>query len=1131
MISAKVNAKEMDKMNNFWRIFFDRYSNFFPDDASRNDRNTWENLINSENGYKYALRLLAIAYLTSNNDDDEVTYRGLLVNYPKWYNSFSQHAVDLENQLNSLGVELLRSANGADDRQYLRTILKYSGNMYVCVARRIAQQVHSWNIEQVRDYLNQFRTRNNEEQNATVDDAERFFVSIGNMYRRTNLPPSLEDVKECCTDLPDNVINKVYSILFIENNQNNCLETRPIIGMFRGNVCFILPEQGIFRKGIIRAVFVFKNGIDDFTVVEYRSNNNWRRTQLKGTVPVNIHSVSGIKLLLWRDNNTKHEEDVIPDICQQDVILFDDEQHPVEKLCVGGTYSVVQVRGNTTRIVCWTLDNADQQEEIVLDNENRFTVPDGTIRITINNEEIPLRNSYLDWIDSSNDFCKISGSRLLISASQEDGFLCNSIRRNDIIMQYGDTQIYSYGKGWTPPLTWQRESLQVFRNDHCVFRYPVTFIDDISIDNTELNDFKPVPFGDQRRLNVNIGNENYDVFLGEKDLKISIEHNGFDLNIRIPRKGVYIQLPEKDIIPILPEKPHSDLQVTELSLDDFNRGVCHIVNCCQGRDSIIFSRGNNLDEIETNGQGCISFKLKRKMQGNVSQSEKRSRFCSIFISPEEIYRFRIYNPIEKKILGTDRSINWERLNNDLIIRYYVSRLNSTGEKYIVFYPAHLQDQPYLEFRADSVELCREDKSSAYVQKLIFNDFFIKKIEWGAGLLAFIATKERYCNGNERNRVVSSGFFLPTPNGFNRDIGIDPNGLRTAIANCDIPNICEIMRSEDTNVRKEVRDFIQNMTREIGSLDLNVFNYLNSFWNRLYSATEENLNDPHKQSGYIFQAGWFFVNGPGAANNRCDLNDNYRPYWSYWLFGQEYWLRPQGQQEQLEKLYRTNIWEIVCRDGILSDEQKKVLIGLVNPNNENDNDQDNLILSEDVISTYPQLSEIVREAVDTNNEIILGELENMGWAKHLLELWREYRRNNNNQILDKIVSYKGEGIRSVCKQRPWEKCDRINKFTKQSYLYYTGYQYNNNKALWIYHGRIDKSVSFTQLKNFLENIAQKLADWRLDPTLKESQKLREILITLRNIDDFLCMVFGDEYFPMCYYIHNMALFINDERNMR
>ena len=108
-------------MSNFWPRLLDRLN--MPENPTSKD---WKGIIDNHSDKRYALRLLALAYLDSNRDEvcnlnnmRELATRELGFDYQ----CFTQYRDALSSKLKWYNVELLKK-NG--DNQYLRTIQKYS---------------------------------------------------------------------------------------------------------------------------------------------------------------------------------------------------------------------------------------------------------------------------------------------------------------------------------------------------------------------------------------------------------------------------------------------------------------------------------------------------------------------------------------------------------------------------------------------------------------------------------------------------------------------------------------------------------------------------------------------------------------------------------------------------------------------------------------------------------------------------------------------------------------------------------------------------------------------------------------------------------------------------------------------
>ncbi len=111
----------------------------------------------------------------------------------------------LREGLDEIGIRLRVDNNR--HVQYVRTILYYSGWMYVKFARTIARAVGKSSWEKIAEHdtilrllehdINRFqRTGDSSEEELSREDVVSFFQSLARLYRRYNAPFSVEDVQE-----------------------------------------------------------------------------------------------------------------------------------------------------------------------------------------------------------------------------------------------------------------------------------------------------------------------------------------------------------------------------------------------------------------------------------------------------------------------------------------------------------------------------------------------------------------------------------------------------------------------------------------------------------------------------------------------------------------------------------------------------------------------------------------------------------------------------------------------------------------------------------------------------------------------------------------------------------------------
>ena len=1115
----------------------------------------WKNIIRKSN-WKYALRLLALAYLDSNREEDcnlesmEVLCERLEFNYQ----GFTQHRIKLEEQLTFYNVSLLKRRDGKN--QYLRTIQKYSGKMYVRIAKKLSEKVHGWDESQLDVFLDSIKfefcsakNMNDDacEANDAFNDAKIFFQKIGQKYREWNRPPDREDLEQLeeARSLTSNVLNKLYETLFPppDSAGNSMQETRPqVCAGADGSAMFSLPAEGIFEdkfKQVGHVAFCFKkmeNPEETYTLVSYDWNGNkWEKRN--DHRPLKIGLISKV-LMCWRDadNNQIQFMDVTPELTHQTFILWDvAENKPCSyrHLKTGKTYQILPLK-MLPEVLCRSFEE-EQFETIAYDNQNRFSIAEGTEIVKIGETEYNVGQMAFDWLDTEKSVCIAdrAGNRLFFQ--KEKSPLLNT---DNLSLRYGDRDLPS--EPWDPP-TWENESLEILRNGRRILKYPLTFIDPIEIRVSNTEDFIPwedfqeekIPLGKSGSLEVSLNGEIRKLEYNEDQLSVQFKYKFFTLDLKLPRVGICLETPNHVKIPILPQMPHDDSHILELAREDYECCSCQLLNF---GGSVLYARGNAFKEIES--PSFSFYRLEASSQKNLWEQSNYCSFLPANGNYQTVYRFHIYDPIhefiplETVLPGAEKKTNRKfaiifdlpnEKSDDLTLFFFISAYSVDRPKYLVYYPAHRQDQPSIEISADESSWSRDEKGR-FIQKLVFKNFYNRSdIDWGKGLLCFIATKLTYANGISSYRVVSSGFFLGPKPGKDTEISDDPHGLRRAMAGRDVAKIREIMTSDNQEIRLYTASFIENMTRAMAPL--NAYPYLNSYWNKL---TNNDGEQAEKENGYIFLAGWYFSEGGnGYDSKKNELTDDFSPYWDSLLVSYDYLkdLNPGGSEQILQQLAFGYGIQPFSENSISAILQLMKLFG-IKPSLDN---QKECSFSRKIFFTYPQLSEMAKKYVE-NDQTLPEEIENL--LEPLCDLWKQYKAADDagkNAILNEIEQAGQKGICYTHNRKPWFYGEAVYHERlcndRAPYLFYPGYRMDmNNPDLWKYTEKINIGFSKESLLKLLDAISARLHEWRKNPTLTGAQNLRSALIRLRDVDSEMGLL-GANYFPLREYIRVKTLFFN------
>ena len=196
----------MNTWNNFWKSLKLR-----PNSSWKNIRN---HFIHSDyQKCSLAQKFMVLAYrdsqisIHSNVESMRKIADDLGFDYSNFYNAKNDFEKEL---LEKFSVVLLRSSDGSH-RQFIRTLRRLSGKMYVEFADKIGAAIrqHGWswisNPQRLNDILGlsieRYSTSNENEQENTLSlaDTANFFLTLINLYRKYNQEFSVEDI--LATDL------------------------------------------------------------------------------------------------------------------------------------------------------------------------------------------------------------------------------------------------------------------------------------------------------------------------------------------------------------------------------------------------------------------------------------------------------------------------------------------------------------------------------------------------------------------------------------------------------------------------------------------------------------------------------------------------------------------------------------------------------------------------------------------------------------------------------------------------------------------------------------------------------------------------------------------------------------------
>lgn len=1090
--------------------------------------NSWQKAINDNIDFKF----LALAHLASRDSDihrlDVEGATALALQLGFQYHDFYRRPTDLQRKLRHWGVELLQLENG--DYQYLRTIRRLSGRMYVRFARKVGQEIQrsSWTnmvqYEKVKNVLNDDLDRyfgDNDEDRQSREDVILFFCELSKRYLRYNKAFDVSDIQEFIPLTEPVSLEIIREMCINEDGTEKDIEqldVLPFIALSQdGYPVFQLPQQCINHQRISSIFFKFFTtsdaSNDPLASAKYDERSGWNITWRQGFengVPVgDIQSIK--RSIIYNDISSKTTEEVIPQICStsiQGFLIIDVNKSPANEpvavvregrqLTEGGTYQIISLDGQPHSIEAFTGDTGSKLDQ---GNTVRFTVPVGCDMIVVDGNEYPVSSSIDTWIDKDSrcKFVKNPGGRYYVEKT-------SFFLKGDIMYHYEcngeNTQINN--EVVPNGALWKKNGWLVGSSgDQEIFRKAVTFIEDLFIEDLQ----EPLDYGKETTRTVEIGDDTQiDIAVGTKDTRVEFshpEHPEIVFRVPIPRTGVYFSC-GKELIPIKLEEFGQLDNVREIAEKDFENLKFTIQRENEG-DRVHLIRGNAFFEVKDKSSlGKLRTYWDRNWdrEPHDSDSDSDSDYFSVHITNniwDHNYKFHIYKPLETKICeGTPESntttVRVERLREDLQISYYVSFYERERTKVLLALPAHRQDKEPMVLNAEKIKNS-EDDFGRCIETVSVNGFYNEDIDWGHGLLCFVAYK-RVSGFYERYEIVSSGFFMSPPAGKVGKIEDDEFGLRTAIADKDTERIKSIMTSNDESTQAFVSEYIRKATivaRKIGGEF-----FLNSFRNLL--GKNDFLSIPKEESGYIFLADWFFKKY--GWDDYCDFWDPLMVRYSHII----------GQQKPVPR--NIDDWVRIIAgitDGLneIAPELKNSLRKLLKYLTKNQDINENLInhLSKCTCTyelnrsfSFSQLSETIRICEANNEELKYPDncdANGRAIVDSISQAWRNNRDITHDRHIEEMWSRLRDCERDCEKETIFDFICKNGKNQQAHYLFHDGYSYEYK---YIIPYTPKRTISGYWLFVGLVLLGNHLHEWRMNPNINsDSNLLKEWLFLLKKID--------------------------------
>ena len=1092
------------------------------------------------------------------------------------YNGFSVNKQRLNNGLQELGVRLRVGRKGS--MQYIRTILYYSGWMYATFAHKVGKAVGASSWNKITDHdslfdllkpevqrLNSVSCNEEEsEEQLSLEDVVAFFQSLARLYLRYNAPFSVQDVQELAPlkrSVAQKIIEEMCKAVEEDGGTLKDLETLPQIDLnTQGQVVFFLPRKGHFKAGTRTVVFRFREhpGSDVITHKVYNLNSDGEHV-LIDTNPVPLsdgkRTVRSISRLEPGDD--QKEQEVLPLVffeperthlllrlrnsdktdCGYELDASDKDAGIVsvaQKLERGRRYKVVPINGYTPEVVV-TCDDGSCKDS---STDGCFMVPANAESVVIGSETYEVKtaaDTYLNMGDRLR--CFDNPGRLFFE--EECCPFTDACTRDGVVARYGwrqdeqcrEIEIPFEDQGYwrvPPEALWKAGSLEMRAGDTKLFRRAITFVEKV-----DLRSFGAAfDIEDSPQLAISVGKEKVEVKVPKRVTRVVVPCKGFNFSIPVKRTGVYFEY-NKQIIPIPLERPGQG-RVHDIARKDFDTLRCRIVPTSEF-DVVQVARGNTnivrLDERNFIG---------KKLLMNENLQDSASDYYAICISHDDgkgkknnaFYKFHVYDPARKNVAaeGEPRhSVVWRRdeATDDLVLTYWIPFSDQKRPKHLVFFPAHRQDEKAVSFPAEPVDNYIHEidgRTGRCKETIRIPHFFREQIDWGRGLICFVANKQVYFGKQYGYEVLTSGFLLKAPPDKATEITDDPYGLRAAYAGDengheDRAKILELMMSDDPAVQEYVAGFLDRMKDAVS--ELNAFKYLNSYWNQI--GSEDGREIP---SGYAFMDSSYF-----SKVFKDDLAaEAYRGLWSPKLIAYPF-VREQKPfpleaiKPFLPHLHKPGELSGLDDPGIMSHPLMTRFLGEIKKNvgKEAVIEDRRLYYKHNWVFSYPQLAEAVRIKVedgiplqDLLNALQITEQTQGDPRGVITKLYQGWKQVAAGEIdVKEIAAKEGSIYKEVHNCFPsglpnakmavyGKKVFRpvFDWYSDLPYLFYGGYEDGSDE---LHSWDVQKNLDEKTVDAFVRIMGQKLHEWRKNPTLEVAQDLRRTFSVVEQVDACMTVI--------------------------
>ena len=877
------------------------------------------------------------------------------------YIQFPLHPNEFREGLAELGASLRRAPNEGD-WQYVRTILYYSGWMYDRLARRVAELISTsgWQAllgetSRLREVLEErVRRYQGQDDVGVLDDVVDFFRQVAERYLRAK-GLTVEDIREANPGIKPVLAERILQTLLdaekaqrrgrgrrkaVEADEENW--TLPEIALdAQGRAILSFPEQGSFASEVDRAVFrIDRLGQERAALIAYRRQADGRFQLVAGgerqvlLLDQDRRPITSVRRILGgQERQRLGEEEVLPEaVLGRDFLLLkvtheegnawqldevigdpnDDEETGVA-LHAGETYQVVPLRQSVQAIQVVTEGGDGQEVEQQLADNKRFSPGEDWQQVSIAGVTYPVATQMDDYLRQRVPHVKRRGYTVYNGACSP--FQWVKCEQEGVTAVYrlpetGEEYVFTAADlqaGVPQEWHWKRGTLELRFPGGRVLQRRVVFVGDVP---SEIE--CEAAYDTKVEAEVEIAGQPVLVTIPPFKDKVTVDFRGCTVHLAVPnRLGVAFELASGEAVAYVAPGDAYEAPQTEIARKDLES--LHIRRLGKGTRHYFMTRGKTaIAHLEKR-----RFLYKEIPNQGLFEAEASPYYGIAFCEPEghvkrnALFPFKVYDP-EKSEIEAGRRIKVERDGCDLILTYWCSFLDRSRTKGLAFYPIHRQDErpKILWDEAEKVEeqCFVHPTTNRYQECLRVRNFYTPDKDWGFGRLCFVVSKVEYTNGNWSPQVISSGFLAKAPQELRTEIdnpNDEANELRKAFVggtNCceDGETLEKIMTSKDPETHKTpkyVLDFLERMRKAVA--ELGVFEYLNSYWNRL--VPEEGA----RPTGFAFRC--------GAHVHKHLVEKTFQPYRKLWnkeLISDRDWEELTGRPRQITAASAAQAWEIL-----------------------------------------------------------------------------------------------------------------------------------------------------------------------------------------------------------------------------